>query len=111
MEKMNIGLTLTRLAALLIALVCCGSQAYACTCAELTVAQQRDNATAVFLGTVLAKGRSDAVERIGVEVTFRVERVWKGNIHKKAVVYTGATGDLYPIESLCAPLFRVGQNT
>ncbi len=64
-----------------------------------------------FWARCLRRAAQMQLKRIGVEVTFRVERVWKGNIPKKAVVSTGATGDLYPIESLCAPLFRVGQNT
>ena len=85
------------------------SQAYACTCAELTVVQQRENASAVFSGTVVKKTRSDAVEKNGVEVTFKVDRVWKGSIEEETVVYTGATADLYPFENLCAPPFKVGQ--
>jgi hypothetical protein len=81
----------------------------ACTCGETTAAQHFQSATAVFIGVVAAKQKSNAVAKDGVEVTFRVARVWKGNVSKRALVYTGATGDLYPFENLCAPQFRVGQ--
>lgn len=81
----------------------------ACTCGEATTAEYLQTATAVFIGTVTAKRKSDAAEKDGVEITFSVGRVWKGNITRTAFVYTGATGDLYPFENLCAPHFRVGQ--
>ena len=81
----------------------------ACTCGEATTAQYFQSATAVFIGVVGAKQKSNAVAKDGVEVTFRVEGVWKGNVSKKALVYTGPTGDLYPFENMCAPQFRVGR--
>ena len=81
----------------------------ACTCGEATTAQYLQSATAVFIGVVAAKQKSNAVAKDGVEVTFRVERVWKGNVWKTALVYTGATPDLYAFENLCAPQFRVGR--
>lgn len=82
---------------------------YACTCGEITVAERKRNAKAVFLGTVLSKKKSDAIEKNGVEVTLKVERVWKGDISERVVVYTGATDDLYDFVDLCASWLRVGQ--
>lgn len=81
---------------------------HACTCGEQTVIEQRENASAVFLGTVISKVRSNAVERDGVRVTFKVTRVWKGDVGREFVVYTGPTSDLYSFENLCAPPFKVG---
>lgn len=88
---------------------CVGSQASACTCGALTVTQQRENASAIFSGTVVKMTRSDAVEKNGVEITFKVDRIWKGRDEETTLIYTGATGDLYPFKSTCAPSFRVGQ--
>jgi hypothetical protein len=85
-------------------------RASACTCGELALAQQRDNATAIFLGRVISKERSDAVEKNGAEVTLKVDRVWKGRIEKNVIVYTGATDDLYPFVNLCATPFRIGES-
>jgi hypothetical protein len=45
----------------------------------------------------------------GVEVTFKVERVWKGKTSEQILVHTGPTEDLYDTLDLCAPLFQVGQ--
>jgi len=84
--------------------------AAACTCGEATTAEYLKTASVVFMGTVTAKRKSNAAEKDGVEVAFKVERVWKGNVLKTALVYTGATADLYPFENLCAPQFRVGQH-
>ena len=81
----------------------------ACTCGEATTAQYFQSATAVFIGVVTAKQKSNTLAKDGVEVTFAVERVWKGNVSKRALVYTGATADLYPFENLCAFQFRVGR--
>ncbi len=85
------------------------NRASACTCGESTVAEDRERATAVFVGKVISKRKSNAVERDGVEVTLKVERVWKGMISERAIVYTGATDDLYPFVNLCATPFRLGQ--
>jgi hypothetical protein len=85
------------------------SRVFACTCAEMTVAEYRDSADAVFLAKVVGKAKSDALEKDGVEVTLEVERVWKGNISKRTVVYTGATDDLYLHLDLCATRFRSGE--
>ena len=99
------------MAVMLFALTILGNAktAYSCTCGELTVTQQRENATAVFLGTVIKKSRSNAVQRDGVEVTFEVRRIWKGDLRRKTLVYTGASLDLYPFENLCAPRFEPGK--
>ena len=83
--------------------------AFACTCGESTVAEYRERATAVFVGRVTSKRKSNAVERDGGEITLKVERVWKGVISEKVIVYTGATDDLYPFVNLCATPFRLGQ--
>lgn len=100
---------LLRLTLLAILIQGCASGAYSCTCGESTVPQQRDSASAVFMGTPVKKVRSDAVEGHGVEITFQVRRVWKGQIGQQTVVYTGATSDLYDFENLCAPPFKIGQ--
>ena len=84
------------------------SNTQACTCGETTVSEQRVNASVVFLGTVTKKVRSNTVERDGVQVTFKVTRVWKGDASREIVIYTGPTSDLYPFENLCAPPFKVG---
>lgn len=84
-------------------------RASACTCGELTLAQQRCNATAIFLGKVVSKKRSDAVEKNGVEVILKVEKAWKGRIEQTVTVYTGATDDLYPFVNLCATPFKIGK--
>jgi hypothetical protein len=81
----------------------------ACTCGDATVAEYRTSAKAVFLGEVVSKRKSDAVEKNGVEVTLKVERVWKGSISEEVLVYTGATDDLYPFVNLCATPFRTGE--
>jgi len=39
----------------------------------------------------------------------KVERVWKGRIEEQAIVYTGATDDIYPFVNLCATPFRAGE--
>lgn len=101
---------LIRLPLIIVVAFFCTTSALACTCADLTVTQQRENANAVFSGTVVQKTRSDAVEKDGVKITFKVGRVWKGEVGQEINVFTGATGDLYPFENLCAPPFRVGQN-
>ena len=80
----------------------------ACTCGESTVEQSKSAATAVFLGRIKDKVRSDAVEESGVEVTFEVGRVWKGQIQKTVKIYSGATEDLYGFIDLCSPEFKVG---
>jgi hypothetical protein len=85
------------------------SEALACTCGESTVAEHRKRATAVFVGKVVAKRKSDAVEKDGVEVTLTAERVWKGTISQRVIVHTGATDDLYPFVNLCATPFRMGE--
>jgi hypothetical protein len=85
------------------------NNAFACTCGESTVAEDRERASAVFVGRVTSKRKSNAVERDGVEITLKVERVWKGMISEKVIVYTGATDDLYPFVNLCATFFRLGQ--
>jgi|ERR1041384_239697 hypothetical protein len=85
-------------------------QGYSCTCGDATVAQQRDNASAVFMGTPIRKMRSDQVEKNGVQITFKVNRVWKGDVEKEVTVYTAATSDLYPFENLCAPSFKIGKD-
>ena len=84
--------------------------AYACTCGEATMSELRENASAVFWGRVVNKVRSNTVERDGVELTFEVTRVWKGNVGRKTAVYTGATADLYPFQNMCTPPFRVGES-
>ncbi len=81
----------------------------ACTCAESTVAQNVELATPVFVGTVTSKRKSDAIEKDGIEAVLKVGRRWKGEVSKTALVYTGATDDLYPFLNLCATPFRVGQ--
>src|SRR5215468_3302710 len=85
-----------------------GTGVIACTCGESTVAEDRERATAVFVGKVVAKRKSDAVEKNGVEVTLEVELVWKGTISQRVIVYTGATDDLYPFVNLCATPFKMG---
>lgn len=92
----------------LVTFVLGSSDSHACTCGETTVAQQRENASVVFLGTVSKKVRSNAVARDGVQVTFRVARVWKGDAKREIAIYTGPTSDLYPFENLCTPRFKVG---
>jgi hypothetical protein len=81
---------------------------FACTCGETTLSESKSAATAVFLGRIKNKIKSDAVEESGVEVTFEVERVWKGQIQKKVRIYSGATADLYGFLDLCSPEFKVG---
>lgn len=85
------------------------SEAFACTCGEMTVAEYRESASAVFLAKVVSKKKSDALEKDGVEVTLEVEKVWKGKVLRKTLVYTGATEDLYPFLDLCATPFSVGE--
>jgi hypothetical protein len=85
------------------------SSASACTCGDSTVAEYRARAQAVFLAKVVSKRKSDALEKNGVEVTLKVERMWKGQITEEVLVYTGATDDLYPFVNLCATPFSVGE--
>lgn len=84
-------------------------EASACTCGEMTVPEYRDSAKSVFLGKVISKKRSDVVEKDGVEVVLEVQKVWKGRVQKRTIVFTGATQDLYPFLNLCATPFRVGE--
>jgi hypothetical protein len=104
-------LKMKRLIVLMALLITGGAidRAAACSCDEATTAVYFKTASAVFIGTVTAKRKSNAAEKDGVEVTLKVERVWKGNVSNSALVYTGATSDLYPFENLCAPRFRIGQ--
>lgn len=106
---MKIRFTLTQPLLLILVSFCCVTRTFACTCGDLMIAEQRNNATVVFIGTAIKKIRSDAVKANGVQVIFKVRRVWKGDVSKEVAVYTGATGDLYAFEDLCAPLFKVGK--
>ena len=107
---MNLNLNLIRLFLALVVSFLSATSAIGCTCADLTIQQQRENANVIFFGTVIKKLRSNAVEKDGVQVTFKVSRVWKGVVKKALDVFTGATGDLYPFENLCASRFTLGQN-
>jgi len=97
------------LLALTVSLIFLTDEAFACTCGEMTVSEYRKSASAVFLGKVIRKEKSDGFEKDGVAVTLEVEKVWKGKILKKTLIYTGATEDLYPFLNLCATPFTVGE--
>jgi hypothetical protein len=82
---------------------------FSCTCAEATVADYRKSARSIFLGTAVSKKRSSLEGESGVEITFKVEQVWKGKTWKQITVHTGPTEDLYDFLDLCAPHFQLGQ--
>ena len=87
------------------------NRVFACGCLGTAFGPDyRQRADVVFVGKVVAKRKSDAVEKDGVEVTLEVERVWKGTIFKRTFVYTGATGDLYPFIDSCAIPFLMDQH-
>src|ERR1044072_8538157 len=92
--------------AIFFALIDCS---YACTCAERTLPQLRGEATAVFLGKVVLKTKSDTVEKDGEAVTLKVARVWKGKVEQDFVVYTGPTLDLYSFTNMCVFCLVVGE--
>lgn len=76
----------------------------ACTCAPArSAAQELERATAVFSGQVVEIRRHRQAEDIfaGVEVVFRVERVWKGVESRTVSVFTSS----YP-SATCGYSFR-----
>jgi hypothetical protein len=82
--------------------------AFACSCGEVTISSSRKAATVVFSGKIIQKVKSDLVEKDGVEVTFQVDRVWKGVVGSTIKIYSGATSDLYDFMDSCSPLFGIG---
>ena len=84
------------------------AEASACTCGDTTVAASKNYATIVFSGRIMKKVKSNAVEKDGVEVTFQVDRVWKGKVGPSVKIYSGPTSDLYDFMDLCSPEFELG---
>lgn len=82
-------------------------EAFACTCGGVTVAETKEDANVVFSGKIIKKIKSDAVEKSGVEVTFQVDRIWKGKVGPTIKIYSGATSDLYDFMDLCSPEFEL----
>ncbi len=80
-------------------------EAFACACAEVTLTESKKDATVVFSGKIIRKIKSESVEKSGVEVTFQVDRVWKGSVGPTIKIYSGATSDLYDFMDSCSPDF------
>jgi hypothetical protein len=74
------------------------SNAHACSCAVFEPAVAREQAVAVFEGVLLRYEEAN-----GGIATFRVDRVWKGDVAQEYAV--PAPGP----SSMCPPHFEVGQ--
>jgi hypothetical protein len=78
----------------------------ACSCLPTkSTAQELEQSTAVFSGKVIQIKRRKQAENIfaSVEVTFRVEKAWKGLKRKTITVYTSSNS------ASCGYSFRVNQ--
>ena len=91
---------------LVVSLVCGTDTSFACTCAPArSAAQELERATAVFSGEVIEIRRHRQAADIfaGVEVMFRVERVWKGVESRTVSVFTAQSS------ATCGYSFREGR--
>jgi len=66
--------------------------AAACSCMSSSVADQLDRADVVFTGTVVAPTGDIEPEGGPIDVTFRVERSYKGTVDAEPVVETTSSG-------------------
>lgn len=94
-------------AALVLALAVAGvaassNDARACSCRELSPAEAREGADAVFEGRVeaISASESSGVGPAPMHVTLRVVRTWKGVDQERVVVRTASSGAMcgYPFE-------------
>lgn len=83
------------------------STTLACSCSNpVPPREELKKRDVVFLGKVISRKKSSD----GVEVVFKVERVWKGKITEEASIFTGYTADLYDYENMCAPILKLGES-
>jgi hypothetical protein len=95
-------MSFTRIAAascLALSLVLPAQQALACSCVLFPIETARNNATYVFEGVLVR----DEPTAEGSTATFRVERVWKGDVPATFTVPSLGT------QSMCPPHLSVGQ--
>lgn len=76
-------------------------EAHACSCAVPEPAAARDAAGIVFEGVLLR--HEAAADGGSAMATFRVERVWRGEVRATVTVRTPG------LQSMCPPHFEVGQ--
>lgn len=62
--------------------------AFGCTCGEMSVRESRNLAKVVFLGKVVSKKLETNSKDSRVEITLQVERVWKGDVSERIIVFT-----------------------
>jgi len=107
--KAKLALAMAVMAALLGTAVATPDRAHACSCAAPpTVREELSRKTAIFAGTVTKIVKPDkpvidsAVDL--VEASFKVDRIWKGELADQATVYTAISSASCGYEG-----FRVGE--
>jgi MYXO-CTERM domain-containing protein len=68
------------------------SEARACSCINLSPSEGRSSSHAIFTGEVIEIGPNQATGFGGLEITLRVERVWKGELTEEVKVHTAGSG-------------------
>lgn len=67
-------------------------EAHACSCMKLTPSEGLTSSYAVFTGEVTGIEKNTATRFGGVEVTFRVKQMWKGDPSEELKVHTAGSG-------------------
>ncbi len=67
------------------------NEATACSCMKLTPAEGLSSSQAVFTGEAIAVEKNEATRFGGLEVTLRVEQVWKGTVEEQIQVHTAGS--------------------
>ena len=69
-----------------------GRFASACTCAEVPLETEIEDADAIFTGTVLDTTRVNYSPEFYWQMTVAVDRFWKGAVTDRMLIYTAETG-------------------
>ena len=67
------------------------NEARACSCMKITPSEGLSSSYAVFTGEVMNLEPNEATKFGGVEITFQVKKVWKGDIGEKVQVRTAGS--------------------
>lgn len=78
------------------------SEARACSCMRLTPAEGLSSSQAVFSGEAVSIAKNESTKFGGLEITLRVEQVWKGAVPEEVKVHTAASS------AACGYTFVVG---
>jgi len=68
------------------------SEARACSCMKLSPSEGLSSSHAVFTGEVIDIKPNEVTRFRGLEITLRVQRVWKGTLDEKIAVHTAGSG-------------------